>query len=161
MKDVVASKWQEYVVEKNDDGTEKVNRLNYEVCVLQTLREIWVEGANRHRNPDHDLPTDFSQKRVAYYEALHQPTEADAFIEKLKEEMRKALHSLDAAMPRISKKVKFLPNRKKAISLSPLDPQPEPRNLLSLKQEVGTRWGMTSLTLFPNKPHSAPIFPIC
>ena len=151
VKDVVASKWQEYVVEKDDDGTEKVNRLNYEVCVLQTLREklrvreIWVEGANRHRNPDHDLPTDFSQKRAAYYEALHQPTEADVFIEKLKEDMRKGLHSLDAAMPRISKKVKLLPNRKKAISLSPLDPQPEPRNLLSLKQEVGTRWGMTSL----------------
>ncbi|GAC1654807.1 MAG: hypothetical protein NVS4B12_27030 [Ktedonobacteraceae bacterium] len=151
VKDVVASKWQEFVVEKDDDGTEKVNRLNYEVCVLQTLREklrvreIWVEGANRYRDPDNDLPTDFSQKRSAYYEALHQPTEADAFIEKLKEDMRKALGSLDAAMPRIKHQVKLLPNRKKAISLSPLEPQPEPRNLLSLKGEVGNRWGMTGL----------------
>ena len=151
VKDVVASRWQEFVVEKDDDGTENVNRLNYEVCVLQTLREklrvreIWVEGANRYRNPDNDLPTDFSQKRATYYEALHQPTEADAFIEKLKEDMRKALGSLDAAMPRIKHKVKLLPNRKKAISLSPLEPQPEPRNLLSLKGEVGNRWGMTGL----------------
>ncbi len=151
VKDVVASRWQEFVVEKDDDGTEKVNRLNYEVCVLQTLREklrvreIWVEGANRYRNPDNDLPTDFSQKRAAYYEALHQPTEADAFIEKLKEDMRKALGSLNVAMPRVKNKVKLLPNRKKAIALSPLEPQPEPRNLLSLKGEVGNRWGMTGL----------------
>lgn len=119
IKEVVAAKWREFVVEKDDDGTEKVNRLNYEVCVLQALRErvrvreIWVVGANRYRNPDNDLPTDFSQKRDAYYEALHQPTEADKFIEQVKEDMRKALRSLDGAMPRIRNKVKLLPNRKK------------------------------------------------
>src|SRR5436190_23335821 len=97
-------------------------------------------------NPDNDLPTDFSQKRDTYYEALRQPTEADVFIEKLKEDMRKALRSLDGAMPRIRDKVRLLPNRKKKpISITPLAPQPEPRNLLSLKQEVGTRWPMTSL----------------
>ncbi len=60
--------------------------------------------------------------------------------------MRKALRSLDGAMPRIRNKVRLLPNRKKKpISITPLAPQPEPRNLLSLKQEVGTRWPMTSL----------------
>jgi TnpA family transposase len=148
---VVASKWREFVVEQNDDGTSRVNRLNYEVCVLQALREkvrvreIWVEGANRYRNPDNDLPTDWSVKRDAYYEALHQPADADTFITGLKEEMRKALGSLNAAMPRIGNKVKLLPNRKKPICLSPLDPQPEPRNLASLKQAVGNRWPMTSL----------------
>lgn len=152
IKEVVAAKWREFVVEKNDDDTEKVNRLNYEVCVLQALREkvrvreIWIVGANRYRNPDNDLPTDFRQKRDIYYEALHQPTEADVFLEKLKEEMRQALRSLDGAMPRIRDKVRLLPNRKKKpISITPLTPQPEPRNLLRLKQEVGVRWGMTSL----------------
>jgi hypothetical protein len=110
------------------------------------VREIWIEGANRYRDPDDDLPTDFSQKRATYYEALRQPTEADVFIEKLKEDMRKALHSLDGAMPRIRDKVRLLPNRKKKpISITPLAPQPEPRNLLSLKQEVGTRWPNTAL----------------
>ena len=39
IKEVVAAKWREFVVEQNDEGTEKVNRLNYEVCVLQALRE--------------------------------------------------------------------------------------------------------------------------
>jgi TnpA family transposase len=147
----VAAKWREFVVEKDSDGRDLVNRLNYEVCVLQALRErvrvreIWVMGANHYRNPDNDLPTDFSQKRDIYYEVLHQPTEADTFIEQIKEDMRKALRLLNGAMPRILNKVKLLPNRKKPICLSPLDPQPEPHNLVNLKQEVGKRWPMTSL----------------
>lgn len=152
IKEVVAPKWREFVVEKEDDETEKVNRLNYEVCVLQALREkirvreIWIVGANRFRNPDEDLPTDFGQKRETYYEALHQPTEAEQFVEQIREEMRKALRSLDGAMPRIGEKVRLLPNRKKKpISITPLAAQPEPRNLAGLKHEVGTRWSMTSL----------------
>jgi TnpA family transposase len=151
IKEVVASKWHEFVVEQDDDGTIRVNRLNYEVCVLQALREkvrvreIWVEGSNRYRNPDDDLPTDFSQKRDAYYYALHQPTDAKQFIDKVKEDMRKALSSLDGAIPRICNHIKLLPNRKKIICLSPLDLQPEPRNLADLKLEVGNRWPMTSL----------------
>jgi TnpA family transposase len=59
--------------------------------------------------------------------------------------MRKALSSLDGAIPRICNHVKLLPNRKKIICLSPLDLQPEPRNLADLKLEVGNRWPMTSL----------------
>ena len=45
---VVRSKWREVVVEVAPDGTERINRINYEICVLETLRErlrckeIWV-----------------------------------------------------------------------------------------------------------------------
>jgi TnpA family transposase len=151
IKGVVPPKLREFVVEQDDNGTIRVNRLNYEVCVLQALRdkvrvrEIWVEGANRYRDPDDDLPTDFSQKRDVYYGALHQPTEAKQFIDKVKEDMHNALCSLNGAMPRICNKIKLLPNRKKIICLSPLDLQPEPRNLASLKLEVGNRWPMTNL----------------
>jgi hypothetical protein len=127
IKEVVAAKWREFVVEKEDNETEKVNRLNYEVCVLQALREkirvreIWIVGADRFRYPDEDLPTDFSQKRETYYEALRQPTEAEKFVEQIKEDMCKALRSLDGAMPRIRDKVRLLPNRKKKpISITPL-----------------------------------------
>ncbi len=151
IKEVVAPKWREFVVEKEADGTERVNRLNYEMCVLQALREkvrtkeVWVVGANRFRNSDDDLPTDFEQNRATYYDALHQPREADRFIEQVKTAMQAALRSLDAAMPRLGRKVRLLPHRKKAISLSPLEAQPEPRNLISLKREVGERWSNTNL----------------
>jgi hypothetical protein len=95
IKDVVASQWREFVVEQDDDGTNRLNRLNDEVCTLQALREkvrvreIWIEGANRYRNPDNDLPTDWNSKRGTYYEALHQPTQADKFIEQVKEDNRR------------------------------------------------------------------------
>jgi len=52
------------MVEYNQKGEKRVNRINYEMCVLSSLRDrlrnksIWVLGANRYRNPDEDLPAD-------------------------------------------------------------------------------------------------------
>jgi hypothetical protein len=63
-----------------------LDRLKYELCVLQALRErlrckeIWVVGANRYRNPDEDLPTDFEVQREQYYAALSLPLDAENFI---------------------------------------------------------------------------------
>ena len=36
---VVRSKWHDVVVETAPDGADRVNCINYEICVLQTLRE--------------------------------------------------------------------------------------------------------------------------
>jgi hypothetical protein len=50
----------EILMETDSDGNERINRINYEICVLKALRErlsckeIWVVGANRYRNPDDD-----------------------------------------------------------------------------------------------------------
>lgn len=58
---VIKPKWQEIVIETSPNGERRINRINYEICVLQSLRdalrskEIWVEGADRFRNPDEDL----------------------------------------------------------------------------------------------------------
>jgi hypothetical protein len=80
-------------------------RITYEICMLEALREkirckeIWVVGANRYRNPDEDLPADFEEQRIPYYEALKLPLDADRYIADLQAEMRQALHTLDAGMP--------------------------------------------------------------
>lgn len=61
---VVRPQLQEILVEDGSDG-ERINRIDYEICALQVLRErlrckeIWVEGADRYCNPDDDLPQDF------------------------------------------------------------------------------------------------------
>ena len=53
---VVRSQWRDAVLEVDKEGRERVNRITYELCVLQTLRdqlrckELWVVGANRYRN---------------------------------------------------------------------------------------------------------------
>ena len=59
---VIRPKWRDIVIEDVPGGGRRVNRINYEICVLQTLRErlrckeVWVVGADRFRNPDEDLP---------------------------------------------------------------------------------------------------------
>jgi hypothetical protein len=50
---VVRSGWKEFVIEQDKNGVERINRINYEIAVLQALRdrlrckEIWVVGADR------------------------------------------------------------------------------------------------------------------
>ena len=84
--DIVRGLWREAVVEKDARGRQRINRITYEICVLEALREklrckeVWVVGADRYRNPDEDLPADFEAQRIPYYQALKLPLEADRFI---------------------------------------------------------------------------------
>ena len=39
IEDVVRNKWRDVVVETSPDGTARINRINYEICGLQALRE--------------------------------------------------------------------------------------------------------------------------
>jgi hypothetical protein len=62
---VIRDPWREAVIETDAQGRQRVNRITYEMCVLQALRdqlrckELWVVGADRYRNPDDDVPQDF------------------------------------------------------------------------------------------------------
>lgn len=148
---VVRGLWREAVVEKDAQGQQRVNRITYEICVLEALREqlrckeIWVVGANRYRNPDQDLAADFEAQRLPYYQALNLPLDPDRFIADLQAEMRDALQTLDTGLPsnphiRISRK-----RGSSWITLTPFDAQPEPPNLTGLKAEITATWPMTSL----------------
>jgi TnpA family transposase len=130
---------------------QRVNRINYELCVLKVLREklrckeIYVKGASRYRNPDEDLPADFNARRIEYYADLRKPLSANEFVEVQKKEMQEALEMFDKGMIR-NQKVKLIErNGRPWIKVSPLDPQPEPKNLASLKVEVGRRWNQLYL----------------
>jgi TnpA family transposase len=74
--DVIPPKFKKVVLETDRNGDLRVNRMNYEISVLYSLREklkckeIWVMGADRYRNPDEDLPSDFEERRKEYYESL-------------------------------------------------------------------------------------------
>ena len=102
---VVRPQMQEILIEETPRGAQRINRINYEICVLQALRdrlrckEIWVEGADRFRHPDEDLPPDFSARRSDYYAALRQPMDADQFIGDLQRAMEQALSQFDANLP--------------------------------------------------------------
>src|SRR5205823_12452346 len=99
LDEIVPASWRKAVL--TGDKTEQVSRVNYELCVLHTLREkvrskeVWVQHAGRFRDPHDDLPKDFARKRTTYYDALHLPTSSDAFIQKLQAEMTTALEQLN------------------------------------------------------------------
>jgi hypothetical protein len=137
----------ELIVPKDAKGKQRVDRINYEICVLRELRErlrckeIWVVGADRYRNPDEDLPQGFEIKRDSYYAELGQPRDVELFITGLQNTMRETLDALDRGLPR-NPSVKIQPN---GIVVSPLIALPEPVHLSGLKDELVVRWPMTSL----------------
>jgi hypothetical protein len=147
---VIRSMWRPIVIGEDKYGQPRLNRINYEICVLETLREklrckeVWVEGANHYRNPEDALPTDFETQGAAYYEALHQPLDVETFIADLQQQMSRELEELDRTLPK-NPKVRILNRGGGWISVTPLDAQPEPRNLGQLKAAVFSRWPMTSL----------------
>ena len=147
---VVRGLWRDAVVEKDSAGRDRINRVTYEVAVLETLREqlrckeIWVVGANRYRNPDEDLPADFEANRDEYYKALNLPLDADRFITELQDEMREALGTLDGGLKK-NPDVRIGPKGGGWITLTPLDAQPDPPNLTAFKAELNATWPMTSL----------------
>jgi TnpA family transposase len=147
---VLKSSWKEILLEKDPDGKERINRINYEISVLQALRErlcckeIWVIGANRYHNPDEDLPTDFDQHRQNYYQALTLPEDVETFISNLQQKMASGLEKLDKGMPK-NRNVTLIGKAQGLIRLRPIDPAPEPNNLKQLKGEINRLWYQTSL----------------
>lgn len=143
---VIPPKWQDAVMDKNG----RINRISYELCVLIALRErlrckeIWVAGADRYRNPDHDLPQDFDERRDSYYADLGLPQDAKAFTASIRAEMEKELRLLNADLP-YNDQVRIIRRGANRIAVSPLKPQPEPPGLNALKAEIERRWPMTGL----------------
>jgi len=150
LEGVIPSKWRELVVEKHEGGGVRINRVNYEICVLTALRErlrckeIWVPGADRYRDPDEDLPRDFAERRAGYYQALGRSEDAAAFVAGLRREMTAALRTLDANIPH-NAKVRIRGHDKNRIAITPFEPLPPPPNLEAIKAELERRWPMTEL----------------
>ena len=148
---VIRPKWRDIVLEAGPESTVRVNRINYETCALQTLREklrtkeIWIEGAKRYCDPDQDLPTDFDARREHYFDLLHQSQDAAQFIQSLRDDLRDALNAFDQGIP-ANKDVKLKSRSGNTrLSLRPLGPQTDPAGLEELKAELARRWPMTSL----------------
>jgi hypothetical protein len=147
---VVRPNWEPLVLEPGADGLPRVNRINYELCVLQALREklrcreVWVDGAGRYRNPDADLPADFEVARPTYYAALQLPSDADAFIATTQQVLANELTTFNHTLP-TNPHVRLLDNGGGWIALTPLTVQPEPVHIGALKGELIARYPMTPL----------------
>ena len=150
MDGVIAKRWQNWIYSFDLSGSRRIRRVRYELCVLQSLRdklrckEIWVQGADRYRNPDEDVPPDFSAKRSQYYESLKLPVDAHDFVKQVKGQVEQSLQTLNDTLP-TNRDVEILSKADGWIRLSRMPKQQEPTNLRYLKNEIRQRWWMTSL----------------
>ena len=143
---IIPGKWRSAVIDENG----RVNVVSFELCLLTQLRErirakeIWIEGADRHRNPDNDLPGDFDTRRDAYYADLGLSQDARGFVAGVKAELEKELRLLNATLPD-NDKVRLRRGGENRVSITPFAPAPEPLGLATLKSEVARAWPMTGL----------------
>jgi TnpA family transposase len=141
---------QEALWQTDSQGQRCIERVGYEMAVLELLREklrskaVWVAEASRYQNPEQDLPQDFEAKKSEYFAKLGQPVAAEEFVKALKQELKEALDGLEQNLP-TNPKVKISERKGGWIGLSPLTAEAEPIELSRLKAEVARRWGMNNL----------------
>src|SRR5690606_34574085 len=149
---IVAPELVELLYRADSKRRRRILRSVYECGVFQTLREklrckeIWVEGADRWRNPDDDLPADYEQRRAENYAKLRKPLDAQVFIEEMRAELDHELSQLNDALGGKGLRWLKISDRKSgAIQLTPLEAAPEPINLRRLKAAIRVRWGVVPL----------------
>jgi Tn3 transposase DDE domain len=153
---VVLPRWRDAVLEVHNDGTVRVNRRYYELCVLQQLeralkcKEIWVEGAYAFRNPSQDMPADWHDEaqRTAYYRLLPQPVEVTSFLDPLRERLRQALTQFNRDLPRNPHVHLSAPagrEERRLFAVARLTAQPAPQSLDRIKDLIGQRYGLLDL----------------
>ncbi|MFV9852086.1 MAG: Tn3 family transposase, partial [Rickettsia aeschlimannii] len=155
--DLIPIKWQVLVVEEveNNSGqyVTKVNRINYEVAILEELhsllssKQVWVTGAYHYRNPEEDLPKDFDSNREYYYQKLGLPIDSNAFVQKLQDNLTESVQQFNNSIIH-NKKVKIVCNKKDKsgqIKLTPYTAQLLPPNLLTIKQIINKNWSTVNL----------------
>jgi len=149
LEGVVKPRQQDMVLETGPDGQRRIHRLNCEICVLQSLRErwrikeVWIEGADRHCNPDLDLPQDFEARNAHCFQDLNQPLDADHFVERLKGELVTALEAFDRNLPANDSVTLKSRGPQTRIVLKPRKAQEDPAMLTALKGEPVQRGPMT------------------
>ena len=151
IENVIPNDWVDLVIVNSENGIKKINRINYELSVFQELKKqlncktIWIEGAFRYRNPDHDLPKDFDEKRDHYYGLLGLPLNVEEFISPRKKTLHDNLELLNESIP-YNEKVEII-NKDGGghIKISPYDPQAEPANIKKLHHAIKKEYGTINL----------------
>ncbi len=127
------------------EGHEQVNRINYEIGILEALsvqlgyKGICIEGGYRYRDPEDDLPKDWELRRADYYKLLNLPFNANEYIAELQQNVDGGLKNLNDNIPD-NKKVKILDILGGRIKVTPSEPQTLPSNLHLLQRDISQRW---------------------
>lgn len=128
-----------------------IRRKDYEYAILKLLKEklkikeVWINGSFKYKDPTTDLPKDFCENRKFYYNLLNQPLSSEEFKNCLKSNLEQAVNHLDKTLVK-NPHVKVTRRKNKPwIKLSPLLQQSEPQNLERIKEIINKHWNSISL----------------
>ena len=131
---VIRPKWRDIVIEDAPDGGQRVNRINYEICVLQTCASGCAARRSGWRAPTGSAtptricpPISPSAGRPAT-SAWACPRSRGPSRRRCGRRWARRWHGSTAGMP-CNPGVRLDPRRRHPILVSPLEPQPEPPNL--------------------------------
>ncbi len=113
------------------------------------MRSRLGEALRRHQE------THLALNRKEYYRALSLPLDAERFIANLQAEMRDVLSTFDTGLKR-NPYVRLSNKSGGWVTLTPLDVQRDPPNLIALKAELNKIWPMTSLLDIVKETHLRP-----
>lgn len=139
---------------KKDGDVTKVLKHYFELCVLQKLekalnnKEIWVEGAFRYRNPDKDLPQDWSDNWIGYCGKHKIPEKSEDFIDPIKEELGLYLKKANDFFSKDQDVYIYYPgNGEKGLFRIPkIVKGPDHPIIEEIKHKTLDRWGILDLT---------------
>lgn len=116
-------------------------------CLKDKLRikEVWILGSFKYKDPSKDIPKDFDENREFYYQLLNQPLLPEAFTSRINDRLENAIKNFDTTIQK-NPYVKITERKGKPwIRLTPLSKQLEPQNLEKLKEVINKNWDSISL----------------
>ena len=151
-KDLLTGIPEEIWAKKNGNAT-RVMKHYFELCVLQKLgkalknKEVWVEGSYRYRNPDEDLPPDWSDRWISYCEKHRIPEKAEDFLNPIREELASSLKKANEFFSEKRDVYIYYPgNGEKGLFRIPKIVKGSEHPILDeIKQKTLDRWGILDL----------------
>ena len=151
-KELLSGMPEEILIDKNR-GVTRIVKHYFELCVLQKLekalknKEVWVEGSYRYRNPDEDLPQDWSDRWVNYCSKHRIPERSEDFLNPIREELASALKKANEFFSDKRDVYIYHPgNGEKGLFRIPkIVEGPEHPILNEIKQKTLDRWGILDL----------------
>jgi TnpA family transposase len=139
---------------KKNGATTRVVKHYFEICVLQKLekalknKEVWIEGSFDHRNPDEDLPSDWSDGWISYCEKHRIPERSDVFLNPIREELTSSLIKANEFFSdKRDVSIYYPGNGEKGLFRIPkIEKGPEHPILDEIKQKTLDRWKILDLT---------------
>lgn len=139
------------VIELDHGQEQRVIRKAYEYIILHQLqkrlkhKEVWIAGSLKYRNPDDDLPRDFTNNREEYYQKLGLSLSSETFVEQVKQSMKLKLDTLDKNLSKNSYVKIITKHHKPWIKVSPIVKKTESQNIDYLKRSILQKWGVVDL----------------